>query len=323
MQNQLTADKEKEFSLDRYGFLKGLPKKEKYVQYQSEYREQYGVFPEFDQIHRPFFAIMSEVDDMYLDIVKTRPIWIFGEYIDKHFSFKKKFKKVYFKYGREFSFISLVGIIPLLEDIKNKGITCNIQNNLGYRKESNGNYFEGTWENGRLVDGLMYDAEKEILCIGSFSPNHDQYFDGICTKIENSKIEIMYCGNFRYNNGLIQPHSKNVLSIIGNEEKNVYSVGEYEYGYPQGKFIAKLKGDSDSFATSKYDQGEEVPPSGLLKVLGTGARIYWSLILLVLFIPLFLYWLAGYIFGYPIHRGIASSNKKKRAKLYYSKHNKK
>ena len=84
--------------------IEGKSKKEKYMEYQNEYRAEYGVFPELDCIHKPFTA---RWDDVYNLCCMLRKPGVGGAlyYHDLHSRYRSRLKKIYEAYSREWAFL--------------------------------------------------------------------------------------------------------------------------------------------------------------------------------------------------------------------------
>ena len=272
--------------------IEGKSKKEKYMEYQNEYRAEYGVFPELDCIHKPFTA---RWDDVYNLCCMLRKPGVGGAlyYHDLHSRYRSRLKKIYEAYSREWAF--LLSIDPdnrtTLIDIAQMNPDERIVNNLGYRKDENGNYYEGTWENGHLVYGLVYLAEYDLYFVGSYDESGSTNCSGVALNYgqpDKKKRDIQtMVGNFRVKNGAFCLYdSWGMINVAHCKHDEVVSIdsqiGLFENGYAEKTFIEKEWSDDVRISWTKYRDGDvKASMSGLENIPRTLMMFYmlvWYLV---------------------------------------------
>lgn len=246
--------------------IEGKSKKEKYMEYQDEYRAEYGVFPELDRINNPFTA---KWDDVYKLCCTMRKAGLYGAlyFHDLHARYRSRLKKIYEAYGAEWAF--LLSIDPdnrtLLIDIPQMEPGERIVNNLGYRKDENGNYYEGTWENGKLVYGLVYLAAQDVYFVGSYDESGKTDCCGVGLnygQVNKGKRDIQtLVGNFRIKNGEFRLYDSwgmiNVVHVKNDEAVSSESeIGLFKDGYAEKTFIEKEWSDNVRIGWTRYRDGE-------------------------------------------------------------------
>lgn len=254
------------FKLKNYrACIRGMKLKERYIQYQNDYKDNYFVFPELDRIHTPFTAKWSEVYDLFCTLRKSG---ILGALYchDLHHRFHKRIRKVYESYGKEWSFLVtlLARQKDFLSTIENLPNGEYIHNNLGYKMDSQGNYYEGTWENGSLVYGLVYVTKSNQLYVGSFHDSGKENCCGVCATVDfkSNQIQITQtsAGQFRFVNTEFSLYEGNALILVEEWKKGrlIYKAitGSYDEGYEEGTFLFKTIGRDIRISWIKYKEGE-------------------------------------------------------------------
>lgn len=271
--------------------------KDKYLTYQDDYRKQYNVFPELDIQNCPFTALWDDVYDAYR-LLKKRGFYGAWFYHDYHARFNKKFSTLYHEYKKEWSFLNTVGLNnrTFLVDIANMQPQQSIHNNLGYKKEPNGNYYEGTWENGRLIYGLIYLSAQNIVMVGKISYNNQMecqgaswHFSDYPNSTEASKDQEVRTTLGRF---LIEPNKVYFCNCEGFFMDGVIKngnflgfdayVGRYdEDGYETGRFYNKEISDEIRITWAKYKEGSIVRSCN-------GFHIFLHMILALYMIPYYM-----------------------------------
>ena len=242
--------------------------KDKYSVYQAEYRNEFGVFPELDKINNPLTALFDEPYDAYREFMK-RGFWGDLWYHDIHSKINKQIKKFYHRYKKEWSFWISAGVFSeiLNPDICSVEPRENIVNNLGVRVDENGDYYEGTWNNGSFEYGLIYFSKSDTWFIGSVERNKGgkTIYDGMVavgekTSKNTSEFKLIF-GKHLAQNGNIGPY-EGVCMLILSKFKNeslIYSeceIGNFDEGYMHGKFLNKtITDDNRAVGVSKYKDG--------------------------------------------------------------------
>lgn len=251
--------------------------KDKYNEYQQDYRAEFGVYPELDKINNPLTVLWSEPYDTYRAIMK-RGFW--GElfYHDVHARVNKRVKKFYHAYKKEWSFtVSLdMSRSTYFSDVKSLTPMEKIENGLGIRVDENGNYYEGTWKNGVLTYGFIYFSEQDTYFVGSIEENNDgiTVYDGVVINISvtNKKkniTEITYgFGNFFVKKGEIRAYRGEIMCTnLTAKDNDIASfeceIGPFDDGYQNGKFIGKqFTNDNISVFINQYKDGELTHSAG-------------------------------------------------------------
>ncbi len=240
-------------------YIQGERFKDKYIAYQSAYQQQYGVLPEFDQINCPFTAISDDVYYFYRSLEK-RGITGALVYHDIHGFINKKYKRLYYEYQKEWSFIFGFdsSIVEKIEMRMNNTDQEHIENGLGYKSED-GIYYEGTWENGRLVYGLMYS--HDVFFVGKIEyRDYDNQilYHGVQVAIaQQGKADLMEigCGTFYMRNNSMVPYTNEALAIVGSTKDGIsMKIASYVDGYEHGKMYIK-----------NFDHGEITVSVGIMK----------------------------------------------------------
>lgn len=296
------------FKLDKYGFLSGKAQKENYYHYQNEYFNLYGVRPELDLIRNPYYAISSEVDDFYQGGWKKTAIDALQN-PDICNRFKKKFVRILEKYEKEFSFLTTRGFINFKTEIENMEVGTKISEEVGYLKDADGNYYEGTWKNNRLQYGLMYSVQSGVLFIGTFFNDSYSRFDGVAAFLsEDGELRIAFGTQNIYENvSRLDADEAMVATMDLKTEKGIIVIGKYINGYEEGKMIAKNmeSGEVDSL---NYQDGE-IKTAPVLCALGAVLRWFLGWYMLLFYMMYYVYF-----FIFLIHLGVKKSKKKKAAK---------
>lgn len=274
--------------------ISGRKNKNKYMDYQNDYRAQYGVFPELDRIHRPFRAHWDEVYDTCCVLRKSG---LYGAlyFHDLHNRFRKRLKRIYENYLDEWSFMVSVNLEnrTLMNDVITLDPGEHIENNLGYRKTSEGNYYEGTWENGRLIYGFVYISEQNLYYAGSFDETGRSNCHGVAITLITSpkgkqQVETVV-GEFRYQKERLSSYESNCLTMVvkAKDERLTFcgaSIGKFEDGYANGTFIEK-EYDNDSIRINwvKYRDGDVKSEmsaliEGLPRILMMFYMLIWYLV---------------------------------------------
>ncbi len=246
--------------------ITGLKNKEKYMEYQDGYRNQYGVYPELDRINNPFTA---RWDDLYNMMCAYRKSGVDGAlfYHDLHARFRKHLKKIYASHGNEWSFLLTLSLEhrSTLVDIPQLKPGEKIVNNLGYRVDEEGNYFEGTWKNGTLIYGLVYLSNSNIFYVGSFDESGRSDCQGVAINLgkenKNKRQISTVASTFRLKNGTLTPFNSNCLITQANIKNETFEsidmhAGQYIDGYAEGLFINKEISDNIRVGWEKYKNGE-------------------------------------------------------------------
>ena len=224
--------------------IQGRKNKDKYMEYQDEYRKQYGVFPELDRINNPFTAKWDDVYEMFCAYRKNSvysALWTH----DLSVFFKKGLKKIYESYSKEWSFLLSVGLEnrTLFNDIRNMQPGEQIANNLGYRVDENGNYFEGTWQDGKLIYGLVYLSNIEVYYVGSFDESGITNSSGVGVNWAEDQsgkaVVTAIAGNFRKKNDKFDLYEADGMEVDtysenGNLAGAEVTIGKYNEGYREG-----------------------------------------------------------------------------------------
>lgn len=277
--------------------ISGLKNKEKYKEYQSDYRETYGVYPELDHIHNPYTA---RWDDVYQLCCFLRKPGIYGAlyYHDLHNRYRRRLKRIYENYSKEWSFLRSIDLEhrTTMSDIQSMSLTKNIVNNLGYCKTENGNYYEGTWAKESLVYGLVYLAEQNVFFAGSFDESGCSDCCGVLINLgenTNKKRQVTtMAGKFRIKNGQISLYDSECLINIANIKNNELSsidsyLGKYVEGYAEGTFINKEISDDIRIRWDKYRDGEIKLSMSSIELLPRTLMMFYTLV----------WYLVKYVYG--------------------------
>ena len=268
--------------------ISGKRKKEQYMEYQDQYRAMYGVYPELDRIHNPFTARWDEIYDCFCALRKSG---VDGAlyYHDLHNRYRRRIRYIYEHYSWEWSFLISIGLDhrTILRDIPNMDPVKNIVNNLGYYKAENGNYYEGTWQNGCLVYGLVYLAEQDVFFAGSFDESGRSDCRGVTVDFgdmtkKQRQITIV-AGNFRVKNGSMSLYDSKYLCSITNIKNDELTsidtyVGEYVEGYEEGTTINKEVSDNIRIRWDKYKEGEIKSSQSSIEVLPRTLMMFYMLV---------------------------------------------
>ena len=122
-------------------------------------------------------------------------------------------------------------------------------NNLGWMKDENGNYFEGTWQDGRLLYGLMRKGNGSFVFVGTFDAN-DEPEEGV-----------MFDGDYRMglfkNAELNCTHGVQITTHWNENSRYAVCVGGFEDDRLNGNVIYLVAGDdSVSIFKDTFDYGE-------------------------------------------------------------------
>ena len=268
--------------------IEGRSKKERYMEYQDEYRAEYGVFPELDRIHNPFTA---KWDDVYKLCCTMRKAGFGGAlyYHDLHDRYRMRLRKIYEAHGAEWSF--LLSIDPdyrtILVEIPGMEPGERIVNHLGYRKDENGNYYEGTWEGGKLVYGLVYLAAQDVYFVGSYDESGKTNCSGVAVsygQVNKGKRDIQtLVGNFRFKNGEFRLYESwgmtNVVHVKNDEAVSSESqVGLYKDGYAEKTFLEKEWSDGVRIGWTRYRDGEAKATMSWIENLPRTLMMFYMLV---------------------------------------------
>ncbi len=267
--------------------ISGKKNKEKYMEYQNKYREMHGVYPELDHIHNPYTA---RWDDLYQLCCFLRKSGIPGAlyYHDLHNRYRRLLKRIYENYSKEWSFLISVSLEyrTTMNDIVCMSPIKNIVDNLGYCKAENGNYYEGTWQNGFLVYGFVYLAEQNAFFAGSFDESGCSDCCGVFVDLgesTNKKHQVItMVGKFRVKNGQISLYDGECLinnaNIKNNELSSIDShLGKYVEGYAEGTFINKEIASDIRIGWDKYRDGEIKSSMSFIEVLPRTLMMFYML----------------------------------------------
>lgn len=251
--------------------ISGLRNKEKYMEYQDSYREEYGVYPELDRIHNPFIA---KFDDVYSICCELRKSGVWGAllYHDLHNRYRRKLKHIYENYSREWSFLITIDLSyrKTMVEIPQMLQGEHIVNGLGYRKDEQGNYYEGTWQDGRFVYGLVYLADQDVYFVGSFDESGQSECRGVAADLgeekKNKRTVQTLAGVFKLKNGDLSLYNDIFLNNLANIKNDEFVsmdsyVGRYEDGYIEGTVINKEISDEIRIRWDKYKDGEKTSGS--------------------------------------------------------------
>lgn len=290
--------------------------KDKYLTYQDDYRKQYGIFPELDIQNRPFTALWDEVYDAY-KLLKKRGFYGAWYYHDYHGRFNSKFTQLYHAYKKEWSFLNTVGLNnrTFLIDIADMEPQEYIRNNLGYRKDKNGNYYEGTWENGKLIYGLVYLSQTNTVLVGEIHYN---------AKTECHGVSWCFSDQIKNCSANTDQKVRTVLGISAVEENRSYLyqstgffmdgvikngnflgfdayIGNYDEGYENGRFYNKEVSDEIRITWAKFKDGGIVSNAN-------GFHIFLHLILALYMIPYYIMKFTYFLPFYLIYKAVQKSN---------------
>ena len=226
-------------------YIESKRKIEAYIAYQDEYRREYGVFPELDKKNKPVTALLEEVYQAY-DELKNRPITGMLFYHNIYCQINRKLGEIYHKYKREWSFMHSISFEyrNTFEDIKKIPECRHIENDLGYMVDSAGNYYEGTWQNGRLTYGLIYFANFDMYFIGEIIYADTVHYNGLTFDYSEDKYTNLRMGKFFVKNNALIPYNGEILDIHTDIKKNgqidvELCIGTAIDGYEDGKFLYK------------------------------------------------------------------------------------
>ena len=279
--------------------ISGMKNKEKYMDYQNNYREMYGVYPELDRIHNPYTA---RFDDVYQICCFLRKSGFYGAlyYHDLHNRYRRRLKRIYENYSKEWSFFISIDLEhrTTLTDIQNMPPSKIIVDNLGYYKAENGNYYEGTWANGSLIYGIVYLAKQNVFFTGSFDETGCSDCCGVTIdlgEIINKKRQVTtMAGKFRIKNGQISLYDSDCLINKANIniKKNDLSsfdsyLGQYVEGYAEGTFINKEFSDDIRIGWDKYRDGEIKSSISSIELLPRTLMMFYMLV----------WYLVKYVYG--------------------------
>jgi len=268
--------------------ITGLRNKEKYMAYQDNYRETYGVFPELDQGNGPFTALWDDVYNLCRTLCKSGLAGALY-YHDLHGRYRRRMRQIYENYKKEWSFLLSIDLErrTLLKDIPKMAPGERMGDRLGYRKDGNGNYYEGTWANGKLVYGLVYLAAQDVFFAGSFDESGNTDCRGVFVDLgdENARKRQIstVAGNFRFRNGRLELYDGlaviNTVTVKDGEFCSMDSkIGRYSEGYAEGLFIHKEISDEIRVGWLKYRDGEVRKSSSSLGAIPRTFMMFYMLI---------------------------------------------
>ena len=282
--------------------ISGMKNKELYMKYQNDYREKYGVYPELDCIHNPYTARWNEV---YQLCCSLRKAGVDGAlfYHDLHNRYRRRLSRIYENYSKEWSFLISIDLEyrTTMNDIPSMSPIRNIVDNLGYCKSENGNYYEGTWQNGSLVYGLVYLAKQNVFFVGSFDESGCSDCCGVVVdlgKSINKKHQVTtMVGKFRIKNDQLSFYNSdcliNKVTIKNNDLSSVDSyLGQYVDGYAEGIFINKEISDNIRIRWDKYKDGEVKSSMSAIEVI---PRTLMMMYILVWFLVKYVYGMGLFI----------------------------
>ena len=273
--------------------------KDKYMEYQDEYRNEFGVYPELDKVKHPFTA---RWDDVYNCFCKLRKCNIIGAlaWHDMYNRFRKKLRDIYETYSYQWSFFISIGSDygDIFDTIINMEPSENIVNQLGYRKDENGNYFEGTWKNDKLIYGLVYLANQNVFYVGSFDESGNSDCKGVRFDMGNPKsnkniVEII-ATSFRLKNNALTPYEGSCLIVTTHTQNNEIQymnavVGQYNGGYEEGLFITKKFSNWVHIRWDKFRDGKIKTSTNLFEIYVLRS---------IMSIYLFSWYIIKFVYGY-------------------------
>ena len=281
-------------------FISGGRRKELYADYQLAYRKEFGVFPELDKKNRPMIANISDVYDVYR-MIRRKGFYGAWFWHDLHCRFNNKFKPIYERYKQEWSFFALFSTDHA--DIARKILMMEpceeIHQGLGYKKLENGDYFEGTWEDGRLVYGLAYYAQHNTWFVGRFEYRMTDTMEGVAQRtVEGNKTNTVtsILGKFYFKKEIFRIHSGDAFTCVSRVRDGEIlgmdvSVGGYIDGYEHGHHYTKSFNDGIKVGYGKYKDGDfksSIGPWGW--IWRTYTALTWML----------MYYMIKYTYGLPI-----------------------
>ena len=289
-------------------YIESKRKIDAYIAYQNEYKQKYGVFPELDKKNKPVTALFEDVYNAY-DQFKRRSIIGTVFYHDVHDRFNKELQKLYHTYKREWSFMYTIGFNyrTTMDDIKRLTECTCIENNLGYTVDADGNYYEGTWENGRLVYGLIYFAASDTYFAGEVVYASTVHYKGIIFTYEKDKNTNLSLGTFFVKNNNVLPYDGKVFGAFTEQKRNnvveiEMCIATYEQGYEEGKFLYKFfNSDGVQVNVKKYKDGALIGESG------TGFVVAH----LLLALASDFWWILKGTYGIPVYFIVRSIRRKK------------
>lgn len=286
------------FELDKGNdVLKDARSCHKYEAYQQMYKKVCGVMPELDKIHNPVCAIIRDNVFMPDDIQKNRDKSVGSSILgvmknavnsgvelasghvggalagmgnaviegasgsvgtEHYWEFKRAFNDAIEKYKYEYSLLcsydlSFINGLDVGEYFP--------KDNLGYRKTEDGTYYEGTWQNGELLYGLMRASNGSFVFVGSF--------DGGCTPDEGVMFDGAHKMGLFKNYELNCLHGIQICTDVSFEDLTLdyfIEVGGFEDGHENGEVIRYMQQTSGNVMIfkDKFDYGDIVQP-GLIK----------------------------------------------------------
>lgn len=291
----------------------GARNKDNYVEYQYQYRREFGVFPELDTINNPFIAPW---DDIYGVLCSLRKRGFYGAWFfhDIHGGFNKRLTKIYEKYKYEWSFVASLNHDwnEFITGVSALPVGENVVNGLGYKKDENGIYYEGTWKNGKLVYGLLYKQTEtdSLLFVGDFNNDEASSMNGVMSIMSHNNRNTMAelnIGNIHIKKDNFNFYNGSTLSL-NTEIKNSEiismdaTISEYSDGYCYGKVFSKNFSNNDiNVSLRKYKKNGEVKGVGAWGIIW---RIYIGILMMVYFMLKYTY---GLLF-FPIYRAIKKKN---------------
>ena len=151
----------------KHACISGMKNKEKYMEYQNNYREIYGVYPELDRIHNPYTA---RWDNVYQLCCSLRKSGVYGAlyYHDLHNRYRRRLKRIYENYSKEWSFLISIDLEyrTTLSDIQSMSPTKNIVNDLGVQmvtKTDNMVKFKNSLPADELIKSIAKHKIDDIL----------------------------------------------------------------------------------------------------------------------------------------------------------------
>lgn len=265
-----------------------------YELYQRRYKEVRGVMPELDKINNPTCAINTKMIFMPTNLAKAQEkntgktalkglggmvdatadlfsgsiggflekmtkgvldsatSMVGHEYFDEFIS---EYRRRIHKYGFEYSLICTYDL-NFIQDIP-CGESC-IKDNLGYKKDEDGTYFEGTWQKDQLLYGMICSENGGFVFVGTFDSDGNPD-EGV---MKDGQIKMGLFNNL----GLNCMHGVCISQDYSYEDVYVeyhVSVGGFEDDRYNGNIITfmKQKNGVVSLFKDEYDYGEEIKKS--------------------------------------------------------------
>ncbi len=286
----------KEFGLNSpNACISGAKYQDKYCDYQEEYKAKFGVYPEFDVINKPFTACDEAVYEIYCALRKSgfSGAWY---YHDLHARFNNRLKKLYNTFKKEWSTVLSINT----QNLKEIPVSEHIVNNLGYRKDASGNYYEGTWNNGQLIYGMIYNSANNSLFVGKINYGKTVVFNGAysieVTEKRKTLLQINV-GSFFIKKDIMTFYTGdgffNYVSYKGDNITTSYAdISRYKDGYLEGVTIQKHYEGDIKVWFGRYKDG--VLKYSLQNIWATIWRLYTG------FTFMTMYYMLKFTYGLPL-----------------------